>query len=532
MTRDRRPHDAADSGREAAELLAFLTDPASHGAPPDRIETIATHAALVVLAGRKAFKIKKRVKLPFLDFTTLAQRRTALQRELELNRDHAPEIYVGLTEISRRPDGTLAFGSDNPIDVALVMNRFDQDQLLARIAAKGPLPGAVCRHLAEMAARYHRAAPLLSGVSGTDIMRDTVAALAASLVDDAPLSATRLAEEFARRSLGEVERLAPLLETRGRAGYVRRCHGDLHLGNIVMLDGRIVPFDALEFDERLASIDVLYDLAFLLMDLDVRGDRNAANIVLNAYVAAEPTGGEVDGLATLPLFLAARAAVRGLVALESALQKPDGEDADDTARAISYLTAANRYLTPAKPVLIAVGGLSGTGKSTLAAGLAPMIGPAPGALVLRTDVERKRMFGVRETERLSPEHYSEQISDQVYAVLYVKAERALAAGHGVIFDGVSAKPAERERIAAIARTSGAHFSGLWLEAPLETQIARVEARRGDASDSDATVVRAQADRDLGPMSWTPIDAGRTPEHTLQQAKANLGHMISQSESSR
>ncbi|MCC7251792.1 bifunctional aminoglycoside phosphotransferase/ATP-binding protein [Hyphomicrobium sp.] len=521
MPRDRHPHDLAEPDREAAELMAFLTDPASYADRPDRIETIETHAARVILAGDKAFKIKKRVKLPFLNFTTLAERQRALARELELNRDQAPEIYIGLVDIGRQPDGTLAFGTGDPVEAALAMHRFDQEQLLAHVAEQGPLPREIGKALADMAVRYHRAAPLVLGLSGAAIMHDTVANLAASLVDAAPPAVQPRADEFHRRSLAEVERLAPLLDARGQAGHVRRCHGDLHLGNIVMLDGRVVPFDALEFDERLATIDVLYDLAFLLMDLDVRGYRNAANVVLNAYVGAAPTGHEIEGLAALPLFLATRAAVRGLVALESALQNPQGDDTQHIARATAYITAANRYLTPVQPTLIAVGGLSGTGKSTLAAHLAPIIDPSPGALILRTDVERKHMFATPETERLSPEHYSEQVSDRVYAALYAKAEHALAAGHSVIFDGVSAKPEERESIAAIAKRTGARFAGLWLEAPLATQIARVEARRGDASDSDAAVVCAQAERNIGPLSWTRIDAGRTPEHTLDQARRAL-----------
>jgi aminoglycoside phosphotransferase family enzyme/predicted kinase len=528
MTSERRPSDLSAEDRDAHELIAFLTSPASYDEPVGRIETIETHAACIVLAGCTALKIKKRVKLPFLDFTTLARRRAALERELELNRAHAPQIYRRLVEIGRRPDGTLAFDEGEPLDVALLMTRFDQDQLLARIAGKGPLALDTARELADMAVRYHRALPPVAALSGSAIMRDTVAALAANLVADAPASVRPLAEEFARRSAGEVKRCSPLLEARGRAGCVRRCHGDLHLGNIVMQDGRAVPFDALEFDESLATIDVLYDLAFLLMDLDVRGDRKTANAVLNAYVGAEPAGGEIEGLASLPLFLATRAAVRALVACESALQRGAEEESTDTLRAVSYLKAANGYLTAAKPVLVAVAGLSGTGKSTLAAGLAPLVGPAPGALILRTDVERKRMFAVAETERLSPEHYTEHVSDQVYAVLYEKAERALAAGHGVIFDGVSAKPAERERIAAIAQNNGALFCGLWLEASLETQIARVEARRGDASDSDAAVVRCQAERDLGPLTWPTIDAGRTREYTLETAVTILRREIGES----
>jgi aminoglycoside phosphotransferase family enzyme/predicted kinase len=522
MPRQRRPQDLAGSDREEAEVIAFLSDPASYPGRPGQVDIVETHAARIFLAGRQALKIKKRVTLPFLDFSTLPKRRAALERELELNRDHAPEIYGGVSAISRGPDGRLTFGEGTVVDYALVMNRFEQENLLARIAAEGPLQPKIARELADMVARYHRTVPLAGGTSGGAVMLDTVGQLAASLTDAAPPSLSALMTTFAERSLTELARIAPLLEARGEAGHVRRCHGDLHLGNIVLLEGRVVPFDALEFDERLASIDVLYDLAFLLMDLDVRGDRRAANTVLNAYVSAEPTGSEIEGLATLPLFLAIRAAVRALVSLESALQKPEGEDKADTARAARYVTAANAYLAPGQPVLLAVGGLSGTGKSTLAAALAPRIGPAPGALVLRTDVERKRMFEVPETERLAVEHYGEQASDDVYAVLYAKTERALAAGHAVIFDGVSAKPAEREKISAIAAKLGVPLTGLWLDAPLEIQITRVEARKGDASDSNEAVVRAQAERDLGPITWTRIDAGQSPEHTFQQALAVLG----------
>lgn len=526
MPRDRRPHDLAEA--EESEVAAFLADPASYAERPERVETIETHAARVFLAGAKAYKVKKRVTLPFLDFSTLDQRRRALARELELNQPHAPEIYLGLALINRGPDGALTFGGGRLVDVALVMNRFDQESLFARIAERGPLAPEVARDLAAMAARTHRAAPrAAAGTSGAGVMRDTVAPLADALRDAAPAAVMPAVAAFAEASLAEVARRAPLLDARGEAGHVRRCHGDLHLGNIVLIDGRAVPFDALEFDERLATIDVLYDLAFLLMDLDVRGDRAAANVVLNAYVAAAPTGGEIEGLAALPLFLATRAAVRAVVALERARQRPEGEGQDDLARGIRYMTAANAYLAPPAPVLIAVGGLSGTGKSTLAQRLAPRVGPAPGALVLRTDVERKRRAGVPETQRLPDVHYAPHVSEAVYGALYEKADQALAAGHGVIFDGVSAKPEERARIAAVAAARGADFSGLWLEAPLAAQIARVEARRGDASDSDEAVVRAQAARDVGALTWTRIDAGRTPEHTLDQARAVLaaqGHI--------
>lgn len=520
---DNHPPDASTQAKATEdELIAFLSHAASYGTTAP-VEIIETHAARVFLAGNKAYKIKKPVTLPFLDFSTEPLRRKALVREFELNRPHAPEIYLEVANVSRDRAGHLTFSEGRPVEAVLVMNRFPQESLLARIAESDPLSRETARGLATMIARYHRATPSAPSAPGTDTIRRVVDQLAGELKDIAPRGSEPLMDEYAHLAYTELARIAPLLDARGQAGYVRRCHGDLHLGNIVMLDGAPVAFDALEFDERLATIDVLYDLAFVLMDLDVRGDRNAANAVLNAYVTAAPTGGEIEGLATLPLFLSARAAVRGVVALERVRQEPqEAERAADIERGLAYVKAGNAYLAPAPPLLLAVGGLSGTGKSTLAAALAPLLGPAPGALVLRTDVERKGLFGVPETERLAAEHYTQAVSDQVYARLYDKSQRALLAGHAVIFDGVSARAEERDRIASIALEAGCKFMGLWLDAPLDTQVARVGARRGDASDSDATVVKAQAEHDLGPIAWARIDAGKTPEHTLQQAKTILG----------
>lgn len=511
------------SPADADELRAFLTDPASYGLSSGKVETIETHAAHVFLAGNKAYKIKKPVTLPFLDFSTAAQRKHALTREFELNCPHAPGIYVEIASVNRNPSGNLTFAAGDPVEPVLVMKRFDQKDLLARVAEKEPLTRQTARALALMVADYHRALEPLPDRKGAEIMREIAGQLADELKDAAPPGRGPLMEECADLLCKEVERVAPLLDERAEAGYIRRCHGDLHLRNIVFLDGKPTPFDALEFNEAFATTDVLYDLAFLLMDLDVRGQSGAANTVLNTYVEAEPAGGEVEGLATLPLFLATRAAVRGVVNLERARQEAGGAERDDDfAHAVAYAEAAKRYLTPPPPQLIAVGGLSGTGKSTLSVALAPLVGGAPGALILRTDVERKRMFGVPETMPLSRAHYSQDVSAIVYGRLYDKARRALKAGHTVIFDGVSSKLEERDAIADIARAAARPFHGLWLEAPVDVKVARVGTRREDASDSDETVVRAQATRDLGPIGWTRLNAGRTPEDTLRQAKITLG----------
>jgi len=503
---------------EERQVAALLADPATYPGSIARVDVIETHAARVFLAGEEAYKVKKRVHLPFLDFTTLEARHRAIAREFEINQPHAPAIYLGLVPIVRTAGGRLQLGGDGEVvDWTVHMHRFDQQALLAQVADKGPLPDTLSTALASMAARYHRACPVAQDIDGAHVIAPVVQQLTQALGAAADTIGRRAAQAVPDRLSTLLERVAPLLAERARGGAVRRCHGDLHLGNIVLVDGAPVPFDALEFSEKLATIDVLYDLAFLLMDLDCRGDRHAANVVLNAYVGAAPVGHEIEGLACLPLFLSCRAGVRAVVALERMGQLAGSEQGAQRAGAQRYADRAAAFLDPPDPVLVAVGGLSGTGKSTLAAGFASHVGPAPGALHLRSDVERKRLFGVAPTERLGPEHYRADVSERVYARLLDQARRALAAGHAAVVDAVFAMPAERAAFEAAARDLGCSFAGLWLTAPQDTLMARVEARRGDASDADRAVVAKQLSYDTGEISWITVDAGGTPAQSLKGA---------------
>ena len=501
-------------------VLALLADPATHGVAS--VKRIDTHAASVFLAGDRAFKVKRAVRFPFLDYSTAARRKQACDTELAINQPLAPQIYRRVVPITREPDGALRLdGGGEPIEWAVEMARFDESATLDHMAEAGRIDAALADALGRMVAKAHEQAqpvepePWIKALA--DYVEEHVEAFGArlDLFDAAAVAALAQASRVAYR------RIRPLLVERGRRGLIRRIHGDLHLGNIVLLDGGPVLFDAIEFSPLIASGDVLYDLAFLLMDLAERDLNAAANLVLNRYLSETRRVDDLDALAALPFFLSMRAAIRAKVTA-ARLERGGTEVTAQTERsARNYFAFARRCIEPPPPVLIAVGGLSGTGKSLLARALASDIGAIPGAVVLRSDAERKRLFGLDEQDKLPEDAYAPAVTARVYATIADQARRAVAAGHCAIVDAVFAKPQERAVMAQSAAILGMPFHGLFLAADLATRMARVSTRGPDASDADALVARVQEDYELGAIDWTRIEASGTPEATLERAQGAI-----------
>jgi predicted kinase len=301
---------------------------------------------------------------------------------------------------------------------------------------------------------------------------------------------------------------------------VRQCHGDLHLGNIVLIDGRPTLFDAVEFNDEIACIDVLYDLAFLLMDLWHRRLPGHANAVWISYLAQTS---DLGGLPLVPLFLSCRAAVRAKTSATAAsVQDAPVKRRQLETVAREYLEMAESFLHPPAARLIAVGGLSGSGKSVLARALAPGVGAAPGAVVLRSDEIRKRLCGLERLDRLGPDGYAPGITARVYATLTEQAALILGAGHSAVVDAVHAAPDERQAIEQVAVAAGVAFSGIWLDAPEAVLTDRVARRRRDPSDATIDVVRDQIARGTGVIAWRRIDASLPPEQVLHRAQAGIG----------
>lgn len=500
---------------DQTEVIAFLSAPATY-AVPGPVQRIDTHAAIIFLAGAFAYKLKRAVRYPYLDFSTIGKRKTVCEAELALNRRTAPELYLDVRPVGRLDDGTLALGKGMPVDWLVVMRRFAPECLLDAMARKGPLEGKLLRSLADVIATFHDSAEAVPG-KGAERARNVIESNRASMAALAPnVLPSADCVRLHARSLAALQELAPLLDRRSQSGHVRHCHGDLHLANICLWNGRPTLFDGLEFDSALATTDVLYDLAFLLMDLWQRGLRGEASLLFNRYCDMRD---EAEGLAAMPLFLSMRAAVRAHVEASAADRQSGKAEREEKRRAArAYLASALGFLDRSPPLLIAIGGVSGTGKSTLAASLAPLVGGAPGARWLRTDVMRKRMAGVPPETRLPAEAYTRERSRGIYARLLDEARAVLAAGTCVIVDGVFADPDEREAIGAAAAQANVPFLGLWLEAPPETLIERVSLRRDDASDADAAVVERQLAYTVGDLSdWHRITAMGTPRNVLDKA---------------
>lgn len=485
----------------AERLVTHLAEPPRLGAG-EPVEIVETHISWVLLTGDHAFKIKKPVDLGFADFSTLERRRALCEEEIRLNRRLAESIYLGVVPVGGSVDAPELF-AEPAIEYAVKMRRFDADARLDRRIEAGQLGRAQVDDLAERIARFHAGLPADRDDQrhgGAEAVIAAATENVADLVELAGSDTERIAplDDWTRR---ECERLEPRFAERKADGAVREGHGDLHTENLVWLDGRIVPFDALEFNPELRWIDVVNETAFLVMDLSVRGHPELAFEFLNRYL--EVTG-DYDGLAVLRFYLVYRALVRAKVA--AIARKQDGETPlADPMPNLDYALAA---IEPRRPRLIVTHGLSGSGKTTVTQEL---LGRLP-AVRVRSDLERKRLHGLGEQEAsgsgVDAQMYSAAATRATYDTLARVASTALEAGLNVIVDATFLKRDERDRFARIAAAGEAAFMILDCTAPDAELRRRVEQRAaagGDASEATTAVLERQlASRE--PLAHAELEA--------------------------
>jgi len=489
-------------------LIAALLRPERYPHPVAAVEHLQTHISHVLLAGDYAYKIKKPVNLGFLDFTSLARRKYYCEEELRLNGRLAPELYLDYLPIGGEPANPVLGSAGDAIEYAVRMRRFPQDALLDRALATGRLEPRHLDALARRLADFHRAIPVADPATPLGLperirqpMLDDFTHTRPLLVDADDRAMLASVEEW---TLAASERLEPKLVERKAGGFIRECHGDLHLGNMVLGDaGRITIFDCIEFNPDLRWIDVISDLAFLTMDLRFRGAGGFAQRALNTYLEYS---GDFAGAALLSYYQVYRAMVRAKV---SALQSgQDGAAPADRAAArdlcAAYLRLALALTRSEAPFLLIAHGVSGSGKSRRTGQLLELF---PGAIRIRSDVERKRLFGLGPLDdsgsTLGGGLYTPDASARTYARLRELADQLLAAGHPVLVDAAFMRRAHRQPFRELAGQHRVPFILLDCVADPDTLRARVAARRArgdDAAEADVGVLEGQLRFDEPPTA--------------------------------
>jgi uncharacterized protein len=479
------------------ELIEALGAPGCYPHPVDNVRHIETHISHVLLTGRYAYKIKKPVNLGFLDFSTLPKRKFYCEEEIRLNRRLAPALYLEVVAIGGTPRNPVMGAASAVIEYAVMMREFPQAALFDVMLGRGELGPEHIDALALEVAMFHRraerAGPQEAYGSAASIevpMRQNFAQIGALLDSAAERAELAQLEVW---SLSQHEALLALFAERQRFGFIRECHGDLHVGNIALVNGEVQIFDCIEFNPTLRWIDVANEIAFFVMDLDERGHPRLASRFLNAYL--EYTG-DYAAVRLLRPYQVYRALVRAKVARIRAAQ-PHLSAKERTAALATYaayVACAQRLTALARPVLVLMHGLAGSGKSTVAQALAQELP----ALRLRTDVERKRLHDLGVLERsgstVGAGLYSGSATQATYKALARQADFILASGHSVVVDAASLKCWQRDLVREVASARGARFLIASCEADpslLRRRIYEREREGRDASEASEAVLDHQ-----------------------------------------
>jgi len=502
---------------QTQEMISALQRPEAYAHPVTDITLFETHISWVLLTGEYAYKIKKPVNFGFLDFSTLEKRHFYCQEEVRLNGRFAPQLYLAVVPIGGTPDAPQMDGAGTALEYAVKMRQFDPQKTFDVLLTQNALSQATIEQTAIMLAGFHQQiavaeakSPFGSPASIEQPVQENFAQLKQALVGVKNVQEIRETYESLRQwSRAQHNKLLTAFQQRKQQGFIRECHGDLHLRNIMLWDNQVIPFDGIEFNANLRWIDVMSELAFLLMDLDDHGQASLAQALLNRYLSLT---GDYAGLATLRYYQAYRAMVRAKVAsLRLGQLSGANAEADCLAEIRNYIQLAVTYTQPPPAQLIITHGLSGSGKSVLAKQLALNAG----LIHLRSDVERKRLFELGETARsdsaLNAGIYQAEATTDTYQRLLDLAESCIHSGFPVIVDATFLQREQREHFRSLAQRLDCDFHLLdCLAEPtlLKQRIQQREQQGSDASEATLAVLQQQLN------TQQPLDKDELPD-TLQ-----------------
>ncbi|WP_017719426.1 bifunctional aminoglycoside phosphotransferase/ATP-binding protein [Kamptonema formosum] len=454
------------------------------------VELIQTHISFVLLTGDYVYKVKKPVNFGFLDYSTLEKRQYFCQRELQMNQRGAPGLYLAVVPVTQAGTGFRLGGEGEPVEYAVKMRQFPQDGLFVSMLERGALAEKHLEELGRVVAKFHAQAP----VSEWILSFGEVSQIRKSVEQNYELSKKYIGGPLTQELFEATKRYTDNFFAEGRALFfsriesqrIRECHGDLHLRNIALWEDKILLFDCIEFNEDFRFVDVMYDVAFTVMDLQGRGRGDLANAFLNTYI--EGTG-DWEGLQVLPLYLIrqsyVRANVTSLLLDDPGVSAQEKEKAQQTAA--HYYRLAWQYTQPRTGQLILMSGLSGSGKSTVARKLARR----QGAIHIRSDAVRKHLAGIPLHQRGGEEIYTAEMTEKTYHRLLQLGVMLAAGGWPVILDAKYDRQALRRDAIALAEVNQLPLQILHCTAPVEVLRARLHRRTGDIADATADLLAAQ-----------------------------------------
>lgn len=493
---------------EQKQLFTLMPDIFRKHLATEDISTRETHISKLFLVGKYVFKFKKELNLGFLDFSTLKARKLACYKELKLNQRYAPKIYQSVIAITSKQHSFEINGDGEVVEYAVQMLRFNEDDLFCNLIKAKLLTDQLMIELVKEIVSFQKNAEMRPEFWNDSTILEVVKENLDTCFENSP----PLRKEFLQ-SMDEITRkivASNLALIRKRQGtHVKLLHGDLHLGNICLFEGKPTLFDGIEFSDLYACCDCFADFAFLLMDLEENGSKHLFQLALNTYLELTD---DFEGLTLLPLYLSYRAMVRSKIACLSPSEGQENQNNLETA--IKYSELAYRYLSESSKTVIAIGGLSGSGKSTLARELASRLK----AIVIRQDAIRKNIFGISLDQPASQVCYSKEATNKTEAAVLERLSIALKANQIVIVDATCRNPDYRERLEHLATQNGLKFIGIWCEVDDNIALERIRNRKYDVSDADQHVFMKQKASTTRPENWKLVN-------TNQPACALATHLL-------
>lgn len=492
------------------------------------IKKIETHGSVVLLGKHHALKLKKQVTFDHMDYGSPSKRSACLHKEYQINSKTAQGLYLAVEYAQVQPDGQLNIGNHlTDGEPYLKMKRFADTHRLDHFAAINGISDILGEQLADGIIEFHKAATVITNAAIIPAFTSVISRNFDQLNQYCPVLFDQTDIDLFRRQLAQqLDQIEALLQDRFHQNWIRYGHGDMHLQNICILDGKPVLFDAIEYEDDFIIGDVLYDLSFLLMDLAAKGFQDTANQIFNQYVRKMGwllNSRNLRVLRCLPFFMAMRAGIRTHVAASQFTQATTETDKNlfaDQAR--NYLKTSFQYLHKPHPIAIAIGGYSGSGKSTIAKKIASMIGSNPGALRIRSDEIRRQLIDWDDFSPMPQHAYTSDMSQAVYTKMQEIALAALAEGHSVILDAVLDREIDRLMFQKSLSDTGTDFYGFWLVVDPAEMEARISGRTRDASDATVGILRLQLERHpLIQTDWTKINANGPVPETLKLVLKNI-----------